>query len=376
MPAQEWMDGIQAFVAREIAPHAQALDRSGELPADYWPRMGAFGLTGLRVAQAHGGLEADLDTYFHALTTLAGACASSAWMLIGHTVVCAGIAALGSETQKACLLPRLASAEWVGGTLAMTEPTGGSSPAAVRTQARVDGEDYVLDGGKFFITQAGAADLYLVMAHVADAPGLSCLLVQKTDPGLVFGQREHTLGLHGVQVREMHFEQCRIPRKRLLGAAGGGGAIMGVIGGVGVLGAGAAALGIAQAALEQTRGFLAERQVAGRALASIPAVQTQVAQLAFELESARAWLGHGLAWLSAPQGAPLPVWMAKVAITRTAARIVDQCLGLHGAMGYSQALPLERYLRDVRAFQIHWGNNEVLMDTATQTLFADVKPGG
>ncbi|MFA5522588.1 MAG: acyl-CoA dehydrogenase family protein [Castellaniella sp.] len=371
MPAQELMDGIDVFVSRELASGAEALDRSGELPDGYWRKMGEFGLTALLVPEAFDGLAADTETYCAALAKVAGACASSAWMLIGHSVVCAAISALGSDAQKSRYLPRLARAELVGGTLAMTETGGGSNPAAVVAQARQEGNTIILDGGKFFITQAGGADVYIVMARMPDTPGLSCLLVEKDDAGLSFGQREHTLGLHGVQVREMHFDQCRLPSDRLLGVAGGGGAIMAVLGSAGVLAAGAAALGMAEAAVQQTRAFLEARIVAGQRLADIPAIRTRMVQMVLELEGARAWLGHGLDWLRNPRpGAPLPLWMAKVSLTRTASRLIDECLGLHGAMGYSQALPLERWWRDARAFQIHWGNNEVLMDGAAQTLFA------
>lgn len=370
MTDQNLVTGVRRFVAREIAPAAAQVDRDRAFPADHWRKLGEFGLAGLTIPGDAGGLQADRGTLLAALEVVAGGCASTAWALLGHLAVSLGIAALGSETQKARYLGPLARATLLGGTLAGTESGGGSNPGAIKTRATPKGDGWELNGSKFFMTQAGVGDLYLVMART-DPQSLSCFIVEKNDPGLRFGERELTLGLHGVQVREMFFDHCTLPADRLLGQAGGAMALLGAVSVITVLGASAAALGVAQAAVDATLAHLRQRTVLGQPLAAHPAVQAQVAHLVQDLTGARAWLGYGLQQMEAGiKGPPLPLWLTKVSVTEAAGRVVDKCLGLHGAVGYSQALPLERMHRDVRAFAIHWGNNDVLLDMVGKTALA------
>lgn len=374
MVDQSLIDGVRDFVERELVPTARAVDREREFPADRWEKLGEHGLTGLVIPTSRGGIGADSSTWLAAMEALAGGCASTAWALLAHSTVATGILALGTEAQKEHYLPALASARLIGGTLAATETGGGSNAASIRTFARREGEDYILDGGKFFITQAGVGDVFLVIARTETAiePGsLSCFLVEKNDPGLRFGEREETMGLRGVPVREIFFDSCRVPADRLLGKPGAGLDVVGAVSATSVFGAAAGALGLAQAAMTVTVAHLRERTIVDQPMARIPTIQAQMARVALDLEGARAWLASGLAWLeSGARGVPLPMWLGKVAITEAAARVIDRCLRLHGAAGYSQALPLERYSRDVRAFAIHWGNNDVLMDVAGKTVLA------
>ena len=374
MTDRSLIDSFRNFAEREVRPAARDVDRTGEFPADRWKKLGEYGLTGLVIPEGYGGLGADRNSVLASLEALAGACTSTAWTLIAHSTVAAGIAALGSEAQKQRYLPALAKADLIGGTLAVTETGGGSNPASIRTFARAEEGGYVLNGGKFFISQAGAGDVYLVVARTDSAPGpraLSCFVIERADSGLSFGSRENTMGMRGVQVREVIFDNCRIPAERLLGQPGGGLAVLGAVLDITVLGAAAAALGVAQAAVDITVAHLKERTILNQTLSAVPAVQARMTNILFDLNGARAWLAHGLAWReSGTAGAPVPVWMAKVAVTEAAARIVDRCLKLHGAIGYSCELPLERYHRDVQAFAIHWGNNDILMDMAGKAVLA------
>lgn len=372
MPEQSLIDSTRIFAARELAPQAAEIDRTGELPADRWARLGEFGLAGLQIPAELGGLGADRATALAALETVAGACASTAWALLSHMTVSAGILALGTDAQKKRYLPGLAQASRIGGALAATETGGGSNAASIRTFARLEGNEYILDGSKFFISQAGAGDVYLVLARTDRTPGpnaLSSFIIEKNDPGLGFGEREQTMGIRGVAIREIFFENCRIPADRLLGTAGGALALIGAIGATSVLGAAAGAIGIAQAAVDATIAHLRERTVLDQPLAGIGSIQARMGRVRLELEGARAWLDRGLGRAENPQpGPPLAVWMAKIAATEAAVRIVDHCLALHGAIGYSQALPLERHCRDIRAFGIHWGNNDVFLDMIGKTI--------
>lgn len=374
MSGQDLIHNIRDFAAREIAPEAARIDRERAFPDGWWRKLGEFGLTGLAVPSALGGLQADTGTMLAALEAVGAADGSTAWALLAHTAVVAAIAALGTDAQKQRYLPALARAELLGGTLAGTETGGGSNPGSIKTFARVEGGDYVLDGSKFFMTQAGAGDVFLVLARTDRTPGpqsLSCFIVEQGDAGLTFGEREATMGLHGVQLREMFFDGCRIPASRLLGQTGGAMAVLGAASTVLVLGSSAAALGMAQAAFDATVSHLRSRTVLGTPLAENPAIQARMARILQELTGARAWLEHAQGQLvRGIKGPPVPLWLAKAAITEAAERVVSQCLGQHGAVGYSQALPLERMHRDVRAFAIHWGNSDVFMDMAGKALLA------
>lgn len=365
MTDQNLAEGVRRFAQRELATGAAQVDRNAAFPEHHWAKLAEIGLAGLVAPAQYGGLAVDRGTFTAALETVGRACASSAWVLLTHCAAVAGLAAQGSEAQREQYLLPLAAGT-LAGAVGVTETGGGSSPGAIKTFARAEGSDFVLDGGKFFISEAGVADVYLVLARMAageEPAALGCFIVEKTDAGVSFGKREETMGLRGVEVREIFFDQCRLPAERLLGRPGGAQAVMGAVSGIALSGAAAVALGIAQAAYDDTLAHVKSRTVLGKPLASAPGVQARVAQILFELEGARAWLARAVAWLDGgAQGAPLPLWMAKVSITQAALRVTDGCLALHGAVGYSRALPLERHVRDLHAFCIHWGNNDVLTD--------------
>ncbi len=367
------VESVQDFVKKALAPCAGPIDASGDLPQGHWAAVADFGLAGLAISPDQGGLGVDRSTFVAILEALGGGCASTAWTLLTHCTAGAGIAALGSEAQKQRYLPGLAAGS-LSGAFAVTETGGGSNPGSIRTSARREGDGYVLQGSKFFISQAGVADIYLIMVRTGTEPGpaaLSCFLLEKSDVGVSFGKREDTLGVRGVQVREIHLDGCRLPAERLLGKPGGAQAVLGAVSWMTALGSAAAALGIAQAAFDTTLEHVRNRIILGKPLATVPAVQARLANILLEMETARGALGRGLDWLAdGAKGAPLPLWMCKVAVTRTAAHVVDECLALHGAVGYSRALPLERHARDVKAFGIHWGNNDVLLDMAGKMMLA------
>lgn len=198
-----------------------------------------------------------------------------------------------------------------------------------------------------------------------------CLIALRDDPGVSFGAREETMGLRGLPICEIRFDACRLPADRLLGAPGGAMAVLGATGLVTVLGAAAAALGVAEAAFAATREHLQTRTILGQPLAANPAVQAAAVRIASDLDGAHARLAHGLAVMqSGVQGPPVALWLTKIAVTEAAADITLRCQKLFGAVGYSSALPIERHVRDVIPFGIHWGNNDALMDMAGKMLFA------
>lgn len=367
MSQEEIVRSIRELIAREIAPAAARVDEKGALSDGIWRRFGEHGLAGLIVPARWGGVGADTPTFLAAVEALGAACGSTAWAYLAHCAAERAILAVGSDAQKDRWLPGLVEGKWVGAAVAATETGGGSNPLAARTVARPDGDGFVLDGAKHFITLAGAADLYLVTARTRDAPGpaaLSCFVVEKGDRGVSFGRREETHGMRGVPIGEILLDGCRVGGDRLPGGPGGMMAILGAIGSVALLGAAATALGMAQASLDAATEYVKTRKVLGEPLAAQPGVQAIVGDARFDLAGARAWLARAVAWFAdGGKGPPVVAWMAKVAVTETALRVIDRSLALHGATGYSRALPLERALRDARALCIHWGNNDVLRDT-------------
>lgn len=361
---KEMIETVRKFTAGEIAPHATDIDRSGQLPEGLFRKLGEHGLAGLVVPSKWGGVGADLSSFAACIEVIGGSCASTAWALLSHSACARTIVGAGSDEQKDRYLPQLASGQYIGSAMAATEAGGGSNPTGMITRARRNENNWQLDGGKEFISLAGMADLFVVMVRTAEPPpALGCFLVLKTDAGLSFGRREEFLGVHGVPVGGMSFSKVQLKTDRLLGAEAGGLAVMGAMGSWGLVGAAAAAIGIASTALDETNTYLKERVVAGTSLASMPKVQSTMGELRMELAGARSRLAQAIFDVEGLKGPPLPLFMAKISATESAVKIVDRCMTLFGAAGYSREFTIERHVRDVRAFTIHWGNNEVLRDT-------------
>lgn len=354
---------VRPIVADHVAPAAAAVDRDGRLAEGVMGRLGAAGLFGLAVPAALGGGGQPLGAVAAATGVIAEACGSTAWAYLTHAAATTGVAMHGSDALRGRYLGELLAGARLA-AMAGTEAGGGTNPMGTRTRARVEGDAVVLDGAKAFISLAGDAGLYLVMARTSDDPGpqaLSLFAVPAEADGLSCDRREDLLGVRGVPVGELRLDGVRVPADHRVGPEGGALTVLGVVGGCGVAGATAAAIGIAAAAVEATAAYLRERSVAGQVLAGMPAIQQQWVEVLTDLEACRGLQARALA---APPGPPLRAWMAKARVTEVAQRIVDRCLQLHGAMGYSRGLPLERMLRDARAWSIHWGNNDTLRSNA------------
>lgn len=350
---------LRRVVAEQVAPGDAAADRDGRLPERWWRDLCALDLAGLLVPAELGGSGADLEAATVVAEELAGGSAALAWAWLEHTDATWILAGLASGTATARLLPRLAAGDLVGSALKATEAGGGSNPGAIATTARATVGGYVLNGRKVFQSMAGAADLYLVVAReepVPEAGPLSVFVVERANPGISFGARERTMGLRALPVAEIVLEDCEVPPEALVGPRGGFRAVVARHGRVAPLLVAAIALGLAEASVRETLVFLAGREVAGQRLAELPAVQLRVADLLVELEAARGLLERAVR----DAGAPTLGILAKVAASEAAARVVDRCLTLHGAAGYSADLPIERRARDVRALSLHYGTNDQL----------------
>ncbi|MHB8246364.1 MAG: acyl-CoA dehydrogenase family protein [Acidimicrobiales bacterium] len=360
---------LKRFVSDRVAPLDAAADRDGRIPAEWWQQISELDLTGLLVPAEHGGAEADVEAAAIVAEELAAGSAALAWTFLEHTDAAWILADLASDEKKARLLSRLCSGELIGAGLKITEAGGGSDNAAILTTAVATGDGYVLNGRKVFQSLAGTADLYLVVARtepVPDSGALSVFVVEADNPGISFGSRERTVGLRALSVGEIIFEDCRVSAHDLVGPPGGFRAVIARHGRVAPILVASIALGLAEASLSETIAFVNGREVAGKPLADVPAVQLRVADLLIELEATRGLVERAIRGT----GSPALGILAKVGASEAAARVIDGCLKLHGALGYSTELPIERRARDVRALALHFGTNDQLRAIAARIAFA------
>ena len=355
-------DMAAGFAAEEMAPHAARWDRELVFPEETLREAAALGLAAMAVDEAHGGsglTRLDMAIVFEALSR---ACPSTAAYLSIHNMVASMIDRFGSAGQKAAHLPALATMERFA-AYCLTEPGAGSDAASLRTRARRDGDDYVLDGTKAFISGGGRADLYAVMARTGeDGPGgISTILVEAGTPGLSFGAQEKKMGWHSQPTAAVILEGCRVPVANRLGAEGEGFriAMAGLDGGR--INIGACSLGAAAAALDAAMAYARERHQFGKPLDAFQATQFKLADMATGLEAARLLLYKAASALDRglPEASALAA-MAKRLATDTGFDIVNQALQIHGGYGYLEDYGLERLLRDLRVHQILEGTNEIM----------------
>ncbi|MFE2479443.1 acyl-CoA dehydrogenase family protein [Streptomyces sp. NPDC059389] len=351
------------FAQEQLAPHSLAWDRDRHFPVDVLRRAADLGLAGLYVREESGGSGLSRTDGVLVLEVLATGCPSIAGYLSIHNMVAWMIDRYGDQDQRARLLPGLCAAETLG-SYCLTEPKAGSDAAALRTRAERDGDGhYVLTGVKQFISGAGVAGVYVVMARTGgDGPaGISAFLVERGDPGLSFGPNERKMGWNAQPTRQVVLDGVRIPAGRLLGAEGEGFriAMNGLNGGR--LGIAACSLGGAQSALDRSLAHLADREAFGRRLLDAQALQFRLADMATELTAARALVRTAAGALDRgdPQ-APQLCAMAKRFATDTGFTVADRALQLHGGYGCLSEYGIEKIVRDLRVHQILEGTNEIM----------------
>ena len=352
----------RAFAHEEWLPQAPGWDERLEFPFEALRSAAELGFAGIYVGDEFGGAglgRVDATIIFE---ELAAACVSTAAYLSIHNMAAWMIDRFGSREQRARFLPGLVSMAQFA-SYCLTEPGSGSDAAALATRAVRDGDDYVLNGTKAFISGGSVSDVYVTMVRTggSGAKGISCLVVEKGAPGLSFGKKERKLGWNSQPTAMVMFDDCRIPAANRLGAEGDGFkiAMMGLDGGR--LNISACSLGGARACLEAARDHLLERRQFGRPLAEFQALQFKIADMATELEAARLMVRRGAASLD--RGAPeatMHCAMAKRLATDAGFRICNEALQLFGGYGYLKDFPIERYLRDVRVHQILEGTNEIM----------------
>jgi alkylation response protein AidB-like acyl-CoA dehydrogenase len=350
------------FAAERLAPFAVEWDREKHFPVDVMRDAAALGMGGIYVDEAFGGSglsRLDAALIIEALAT--GCPTISAYISIHN--MCAGmIDRYGDAAQRAKYLPDLCSMARLS-SYCLTEPATGSDAASLRTKAVLDGDHYVVNGVKQFISGAGVAEVYVVMVRTgaAGADGISTLIIEKDMPGVSFGANEYKMGWNAQPTRQVILEDARIPVANRLGPEGIGFkiAMAGLDGGR--VNIGAASLGGAQAALDKTVSYLAERKAFGKEIGQFQALQFRVADMATELEAARLMLWRGASALDAKDAnATLYCAMAKRFATDAGFNIANEALQLHGGYGYLADYGIEKIVRDLRVHQILEGTNEIM----------------
>jgi len=353
---------VRAFVQREVLPHAREWDEQERFPSEAVSRCGELGLLGIAIPEAYGGLGLGEVAIAAVLEELARGDGSLALIVESHGCLAAGhIVAQGTEEQKRRWLPGLAAGE-VLGAWCLTEPGSGSDASALRTRAVRDGDSWILDGTKMFITQGSVAGIYVVLASVdrdKGKDGITAFVVERGTPGLSSGRHLRKMGMRASDTAEVILEGVRIPDQQRLGPVG-----MGYRGALRVLERGRVAisglaLGIARAALEDSIRYAKERVQFGQPIAGYQAIQWMLADMATEIEAARA-LTWRAAWLieqGLPHGAE--AYMAKLMSSRVAVKAADTAIQIHGGYGYLREFPVERYLRDAKLCEIGEGTSEV-----------------
>ncbi|MFF3018565.1 acyl-CoA dehydrogenase family protein [Streptomyces sp. NPDC057939] len=350
------------FAQEQLAPHAVAWDQAKHFPVDVIRRAASLGLGGVYVREEQGGSGLTRSDGVLVFETLATGCPSIAGYLSIHNMVAWMIDRYGDAAQRRRWLPDLCTAD-VLGSYCLTEPGAGSDAAALRTRAERDGEHYVLTGVKQFISGAGAAGVYVVMARTGDSGsgGISAFVIERDDPGVSFGPNEHKMGWNAQPTRQVVLDGVRIPADRRLGAEGDGFriAMNGLNGGR--LGIAACSLGGAQSALDRSLAYLADREAFGARLLDAQALQFRLADMATELSAARALVRTAAEALDRadPQAAQLCA-MAKRFATDTGFAVANEALQLHGGYGYLSEYGIEKIVRDLRVHQILEGTNEIM----------------
>lgn len=359
-------DAARDFAQKEIAPIAAQFDESGEFPAATIKKMGAMGFMGIEVPETYGGAGMDTLAYVLALEEICKADAShGVIMSVNNSLYCHGILKFGTEEQKKKYVTPVASGEAIG-AYSLTEPMSGSDAGTMKSRAVKDGDSYILNGRKSWVTSGPVAD-YFVVFMMTDPDkkhkGVTAFLVEGSAPGLVRGKKEPKLGIRASATSELIFEDCRIPAANRLGEEGEGFKIAMTVLDAGRIGIAAQALGIAEAAYEAARQYAGQREAFGQPIGAFQGTGFKIADMKTRIEASRLLIYNAaLAKEKAKKDGSrysLEASMAKLFASETAMFVAHQAVQIHGGMGYSRELPVERYFRDAKITEIYEGTSEI-----------------
>jgi alkylation response protein AidB-like acyl-CoA dehydrogenase len=358
--ARDLLELTRELADAELAPRAGDFEERGEFPREVIRTLGRAGLLGLPYPEEYGGGGQPYEVYLQVVEELARRWLAVAEAVSVHTLACYPVAAYGSDAQRKRFLPDLLGGELLG-AYCLSEPAGGSDPAAMSTHAVRDGDSYVISGTKAWITHAGQADYYNVFCRTggSGSSGISCLLVDGATPGVLPQPRERTMGLHSSPVAQIAFDDARVPADRLVGDPGSGFRIAMTALDGGRLGIAACAVGLAQAALDYAVAYAREREQFGKPIAAFQGLAFMLADMATQVSAARA-LTLAAARLR-DTGRPYSVEAAKAKLfaTDAAMRVTTDAVQVLGGYGYVRDHPVERYMREAKVLQIVEGTNQV-----------------
>lgn len=353
---------VRDFAKKEIAPRAAQYDHSEEFPWENVKGLAALGLMGMPVPEQYGGAGLDNLSYTLAVEEVSKACAATGAILSVHTS--AGILPIllfGTEEQKSRLIPDLAEGKKIG-AFALTEANAGSDAGAVGTTATLDGDSYVINGNKCFISNAGPAETYCVFAKTTPGKGVKGItgfIVEKGTPGFSIGKKEEKMGIRASATAELIFDQCRIPRENILGQEGEGFKIAMVVLDSARIGIGAQAVGIAQAAYEAALAYAKVREQFGKPIAANQAIGFMLADMAIQIEAARQLVHYAARLKDAGMPFGKEAAMCKTFASDMSVQVALDAIQIMGGYGYSREYPVERLLRDAKITQIYEGTNQI-----------------
>ena len=363
-------DMARSFGQDVFAPNAEKWDEEKIFPVTELRQAAELGFAGVYVGEEHGGSNLSRLDAAIIFEELSAGCTSTAAYISIHNMASWMIDKFGSDTVRAKFLPKLTTMEHFA-SYCLTEPGAGSDAASLKTKAVRDGDDYVINGGKAFISGGGQADVYVTMVRTGDdsAGGVSCIAIPKDAPGISFGAQERKMGWNSQPTAQVLFDDCRVPVENLVGEEGQGFkiAMMGLDGGR--LNIGACSLGAARACLEAAQDYTADRKQFGSPVGDFQGIQFTLADMATELEAARLMIRQAAAKLDAKEPeATLHCAMAKRFATDVGFKVCNDALQLHGGYGYLRDFPIERYVRDTRVHQILEGTNEIMRVVISRKL--------
>jgi len=364
-------DAARRFASEKLAPFASQWDEKEHFPVDVMREAAALGFASIYVKSDVGGSEMSRLDAAIIFEELSAGCTSTAAFISIHNMASWMIDRFGGEEQRKRFLPKLTTMEKIA-SYCLTEPGAGSDAGALKTRAAKDGDHYVLNGSKAFISGAGVSDIYVCMVRTGeDGPkGVSCIVVEKGTKGLSFGKKERKMGWNSQPTAQVIFEDCRVPVANRIGAEGEGFriAMMGLDGGR--INIGACSVGTARAALEEAKAYTRDRKQFGKPIADFQASQFKLADMATELEASRLMIRSAADALDKKQPrATMLCAMAKRFASDMGFKIANDALQLHGGYGYLKDFPAERHVRDLRVHQILEGTNEIMRVIVAREMF-------
>ena len=371
----EIRDMVRRFTVQEITPNATMWDEEHHFPREIYCQMAELGLMGMATPENYGG--SGLSRLSGALVyeeLAKGDMATSVGLSV-HNMVTGSIARFGSEEQRSRWVSRLASGELLG-AFSLSEAAAGSDAASLQCHAERRDDEYVINGSKMWVTNAGEADAYLLMARTSTSKGsagITCFVIEKGTPGFSFGKTERKMGLHSSPTRELLFENCVVDAAHRLGEEGQGFKIaLSSLDG-GRVNIGAVAVGVAQAAFEVACNYARERQQFGHPIGAFQGIQFMLADMAMKIEAARLLVYEAAYKLDTGQSAGMAASMAKCFATDTAMEVTTNAVQVLGGAGYVRDYPVERYMRDVKVAQIFEGTNQIQRIVIARALLGNLR---